>query len=36
MVYAAPGPDAPNGPGRQVTRQTLTEALDAAVRYRDR
>src|SRR5215217_2520502 len=24
MVYAAPGPDAPQGPGRQVTRQTLT------------
>jgi predicted dinucleotide-binding enzyme len=35
MVYAVPGPDAPNGPGRQVTRELLTEKLGAAVRYRD-
>ena len=35
MIYAVPGPDAPNGPGQQVTREQLTEALAAAVRYRD-
>ena len=35
MIYAAPGPDAPNGPGRPVGRQALTEALAEAVRYRD-
>ncbi|WP_369136948.1 NADPH-dependent F420 reductase [Modestobacter versicolor] len=35
MPYAVPGPDAPNGPGQQVTRSTLTELLAAAVRYRD-
>ena len=35
MIYAAPGPDAPDGPGRPVTRQALTEQLAAAVRYRD-
>ena len=29
------GPDAPAGPGQQVTRATLTEKLAAAVRYRD-
>jgi hypothetical protein len=36
MPYAAPGPNAPVGPGQQVTRATLTEKLAAAVRYRDR
>jgi 8-hydroxy-5-deazaflavin:NADPH oxidoreductase len=36
MIYAVPGPDAPNGPGQQVTRATLQEELAAAVRYRDR
>jgi predicted dinucleotide-binding enzyme len=35
MIYAAPGPDAPNGPGQQVTRELLTEKLAAATRYRD-
>jgi predicted dinucleotide-binding enzyme len=35
MIYAVPGPDAPNGPGQQVTRETLQEKLAAAVRYRD-
>ncbi|WP_138759479.1 NADPH-dependent F420 reductase [Modestobacter altitudinis] len=35
MIYAVPGPDAPNGPGQQVTRATLQEKLAAAVRYRD-
>ena len=35
MPYAVPGPDAPTGPGQQVTRATLTEKLGAAVRYRD-
>src|SRR3954447_7152415 len=35
MPYAAPGPAAPAGPGRQVTREELTEKLAAAVRYRD-
>ena len=35
MPYAVPGPNAPAGPGQQVTRATLTEKLAAAVRYRD-
>ena len=35
MVYAVPGPDAPNGPGQPVDRQTLTQKLAEAVRYRD-
>ena len=35
MIYAVPGPDAPEGPGQQVTRETLVEKLAAAKRYRD-